>query len=513
MRFIALKDIGKENIIEFFSEVSKIFSYFQGKSFPNLLKEASLNGSLVSPSINGHGKAICKSGFFEYPLNFLYFRDEDQKSNFLVIQHLVFCYSLYLPKLNLIVVGDNNIEKAEKIIPKNLNEFKLGNEGVFNGILNGYHRPYHYFYDKLYPIFQALDEGVESSYINISGSFLELSEIHPSFQKRTSHNSDGFYIMPSKMEYVRTPRRFFEQLKIYINKSKKPIENEIKKYHHIFWFGLCLEKRKFIERDAVISELIAYLDDKYEKSLFVFDGMTREPNQDYKNFLEKSCLREIASFESIVSKNSKISTLNLIGATAAEKIAIAKYVDFYFSSYLTDSIWCAAIGARPGMVYRPKASVGRGSAMHPLSHVIPTEHVIDVGTSSTGDFDGQDISIDPVYLNRILANSIDLTLTLNDWLDSLKTNLISESNEFISPIFKTNLINGQSFAVKLDDYQRNIDSLIFRFKDERGNIVDILDVKKSFSIILNNCVNQFDAVLMTKRRRLWRPMVSIAVSL
>src|SRR5690606_15609950 len=122
----------------------------------------------------------------------------------------------------------------------------------------------------------------------------------------------------------------------------------------------------------------------YKNALFVFDGLTRLPTDSKEEFVKSKCYREQEIFDEIYNSFPEACLLNLIGATAKEKIIIASNVDFYFCSYLTDSLWCSAIGARPGIAYRPKSAFGRGSFLHPLTHEVPKNMVRDVGETSTG---------------------------------------------------------------------------------------------------------------------------------
>ncbi|WP_444909032.1 hypothetical protein [Microbulbifer sp. TRSA005] len=511
MRFVDRKDVKPDSFGGLGRGALDVFIYFEERQFSEITKEATAGDRITSPSVFGGDSDYCNQSCFICPHNFLYFKSG--AAGFWVIQHLVFCDSIYIPAFDLVVCGNSSKSKAKKIFESSLMNLSIGDKGCFNGILNGYRRPYHYFYDKLFPTLSLIHELEEVKYRNISGSFIELDEVSTSFVRCEQAEESGFYLMPSKSLYTRSPRSFFETLKYSLVKSRTDGEGELSRFDRVFWFGLSLEKRKFIERETVICGVIDYLSCKYKNPLFVFDGLTRVPSEGREKFVASKCSSELSCFNSIVSNFPESNVLNLIGATAKEKVVVASSVDFYFSSYLTDSIWCSAIGACPGIAYRPKLAFGRGSFLHPLTHEVPKKMVSDVGEISTDDWDRQDISIDSSYLISALKNSIDLTLTLNDWLSSLKKTVENGAGTYESPLFDVPFISNKKLSFRLDDYSKNIKSLILRLKDCKGVAVLDREVKGSFSVDVPENVGFLDMKLLINRSSNWRPKVSASMML
>lgn len=387
-----------------------MFDYFSAKPFSDVLSEALKSDMLVCPGLKGL-TASCIASSFKNNVNLLFFSGD---VDFIVCQRLIMCDSIVIPDHGLCV--PNPQSSALNSYMGVIDDMPAFEPGGFNGVINGYHRPYHFFYDKLFPLLSDLSE-VEGyiPYVNIAGSFLDLSLIDKRFILESKKiNDPGFFLVPAKSRYTRTPASFFRGLSLSLSRGGD--SEELEKYDFIVWIGMALEKRRWIERSPALLVFIELVKNFYSKPLFVIDGLTSDSISDPKKIREGKSSKEVAEWESIKNLVGEVEVLDLIGAKAHQKILIANKVDFYISSHLTDSIWCATLGFKPGLTYQANASRGRGSFIHPLTNCFPAAEVVDSATSSTVDYDGLDININPLRFSLVAFYSAMYTKSLNEAL-------------------------------------------------------------------------------------------------
>lgn len=472
----AIKKYNDQSIIDtIYPEV--IFNYFSRKEFHELLEEALDTNCLEIPCITGQGLATCKSSVYLQGLNILKFEAENGLI-FYVIQRLVLCDAIVLPSLNTCIPNPNSSRLKEYIHFLD-NDFEF-NEGVFNGVINGYHRPYHYFYDKLYPLLNKLDNLKNSEskipFINVSGNFLDLERIDEKFIM-TKINDNGFYLSPSKSQYTRTPGSFFNVLK---SKTLSIIPTSFLEQHDlVLWLGFSLEKRIWSERTPALILLIKEIKSKYKNPVFIFDGLTSTYNVNPEKIRTTSSKKEVKDLHLLLELLPNTHFLDLIGATAEQKITIASKVDFFISSHLTDSIWCAALNSKPGITYRPNSAIGRGSFIHPLTNNFPDEQIVDSTLTSTGDFDGVDISINPFTFSSISLESIKVTKFANDFLSHCFSNEShrKSGSKLASDLYPINIKNKNiSIRLLIQSKKNSKVSIELHFKDIDGVTVEVLSL-------------------------------------
>lgn len=407
-------------------DVKKVFEYFSSKSFNEILSEALENNELRAPGLKG-SEAKCKSSVFKNNVNFLFFKG---CVDFIVCQRLLMCDSIFIPGLGLCIPNPQSSNFKSYI--NEIDELASADEGGFNGVINGYHRPYHFFYDKMYPLLEGVDSvSGNVPYVNTVGSFLDLSLTNSKFFLGSKKIGDpGFFLVPAKSEYIRTPASFFKKLSTILCEIDDT--EELESYDLVVWIGMSREKRSWIERTPALIILIELVKSYFSNPLFVIDGLTSDFITDPDQLREGKSSKETAEWQRIKKLFDEVKCLDLIGERAHKKILVANKVDFYISSHLTDSIWCAALGFKPGLTYQANASIGRGSFIHPLTNRFPASAISDLSYSSTVDYDGVDISIDPVRFAVSAFYSAVYTKSINDLMTRMSSKENSTENVLLA---------------------------------------------------------------------------------
>lgn len=329
--------------------------------FLELLKPA-LNGDKITiPSVFSKGSATCLSSVY-LDVNCLYFECDDTGKGFFLIQDNVraFPFAVYCPSANL-----GYVDGAPST--RNINRFKQLRSikpvaGEFKGLIDFYKRPYHYFVDKIPFVFNDfLKESSVTIYTERNSAFLELKsflgeraeEIFFDTQDElVSHiNSGGIYLEPHKSyskEYnEKVYKRFKKDVLNEVKKGGANIESTIEECP-VIWLGLCAEKRKYVEHLELYGLVLGFMEKRFNKYYVIFDGLTSTISADISSSRAAS-LNEISSVDKLREIISKGIVVDLIGASAKEKIYYANHVDFFITNMLTDSIWVSFFNNKKGI--------------------------------------------------------------------------------------------------------------------------------------------------------------------
>ena len=191
----------------------------------------------------------------------------------------------------------------------------------------------------------------------------------------------------------------------------------LSKSHELVWIGLSEEKRKWRGKKDAIIRLIDKSINLLSSPVFVFDGLTCPAFKSVGEFKLSSCVRELTLLGEILREVGNIPYIDLIGEKSDKKIITSQYVDFYFSSALTDSMWPAHFGNSKGIAYSStiaKLSVHR----HPLTYKIPSNFISDAD-DGISNWSQKGFEVDPFALDSIMEDGIKFT-----------SELISEANKF-----------------------------------------------------------------------------------
>ena len=343
--------------------------------------------------------------------------------SFWLIQRVSFAFCIIFIEEKIIVhrgKKDNKLSLAIEDINYFVEKGLVLLENPYLYLINGYSRPYHYFYDTM-QTYSYGDLSVFSKYLDLEESaYLPSSVLGISVNSETvSQNEVNNYLLEenavgftaSSIPSVKNIS-FIEEFSdcMLTNIDSKNIENSNSSNNKfIIWIGLCQESRQWVEQKESIIRLIKELNDIHKNIFLVFDGLTCPHYLDSINFLTKKCSKETRLLDSIIKESGLTSKdfISLIGAKAIDKISISHSVNFFISDALTDSIWPASFGKKPGVAY----SIERAKTVHfhPKTFFIPNENIKEIG-DGTGNWARVNFSIDPDFFVKFTMDTLSKTI-------------------------------------------------------------------------------------------------------
>lgn len=422
-KVISFSKIKKSNISsEKKTRLKKLLDFFREENvLSKLVMQACEKGFLSIPSIFSDNLSHCNNGFYAGQ-NVLVFKDKYLGKSFFISQLSCLVYSIYDPEENIFFSIEENESRQTKLFRRILFEAKKNdfNDGVFLGVINGYDRPYHYFYDKAPYLLNIGSFDTQNLKILSlrNEAFLKASffgskdEIVADSLQEAYQGRSGFYISPGY------PLGFKDKVKINDNFDELIKEKFSGSFSDDFytnekptfiWFGMCSEKRRWVERDAAYKKIILKLVHEVEGVFFIFDGLTRPPYKDVNEFCEMPIVKdEINSIQEFVtSLGEPINYVSLVGSCAEEKLKWAFKTDFFISNALTDSMWCSRFARKPGVCYSSAASYTEihRQHRHPVSLTISHELIKDTGDKKN-NWSKMDFSIDPNVFSQCVFDEI-----------------------------------------------------------------------------------------------------------
>lgn len=422
-------NIGEINACKEFSDhekeqIKKLYSYIKGPEFSNkLLEMAITENKVLVNSVFGKGSAICKQSTYIHVhegRNFLRFIDENE--TFYIIQSFIFT-GIYFPSRNVIIellkrkaknkslqthVEHHNRELV-RLFDKILNFLKNENTPTLYGLLFTYNRPYHYFTDFLpiihnfiyksthqlkkpdvmreLPRIISFPDGMFYSIKNLYSLPCEEQIAEKEKFNEILLENNGFVVQPSSNK-----RYFSNHIKSDLNDLiiKKSIESllseheekkqfkKLKDCYPILWFGICGEKRSWIEKVEGIAKIVQEVQKLYPNVGVVLDGLTSTEVQNEKKFRRENANYDTKAAKQILNRiDPAIPTFNLVGCTSKKKIAYASKIDFFLTSYSTDTMYVAHICGKHGVGHlNTIMSINRHK--HPNIYKIPNSLVTDI---------------------------------------------------------------------------------------------------------------------------------------
>lgn len=346
--------------------------------------------------------------------------------SFWLVQRVSFAFMVIFPKHKIIVhrgKKDNKLLAAIKDINFFVKKELTLLEDPFFYLMNGYSRPYHYFYDTMQSYsywdlskFSKLLDLKDTAYlpssvldVNISSEVISQSEINSYLLK---NNAIGFTAssVPSigNISFIESFSKYMLSKTNLSNEKISDLENK----NILIWIGICQESRCWIEQKEALVKLIKDLNHCYKDILFIFDGLTCPHYLNSTDFITRKCSKETELLDNIIKESGLTSKdyFSLIGAKALEKINISHNITFFISDALTDSIWPASFGRKPGVAY----SIERAKAVHfhPKTYFIPNEEIKEIG-DGTGNWSRVSFSIDPNFFVEYTLNALSKTIDLS----------------------------------------------------------------------------------------------------
>jgi|GEM_PF-2157989 len=370
------------------------------------------------PSIFSDGTARCTGSFQVGVRNFIRFADKHE--SFYLIQHHKFFRAIYFPLRRLLVCPDEaglGVEVAAgldrevlRLLPR-LSIHCERKESQFMGLAVSYPRPYHFFYDLLPVVFSwwssrpeiisrlpSVAQLTDGDFLSVK-DFFSLACVEHKFSSFQQMNdflveNDGFFLHPG---YAKRRRVEFDELDEYLRayalgQSEIGRELNIRKKTSdiIVWAGVCAEKRSWLEARDALKQLTLKLSTRYTSVSVVVDGLTATSSKIFSESYEN----ELSLLKDLVAEvPENIDIFNLVGATAVDKIAAAQNVDFFLTSFLTDSMYVARFGKKKGVAHGAKAAAYYDH-IHTNSFFVPEYYITDLLSKSESNWAKISYSID-----------------------------------------------------------------------------------------------------------------------
>ncbi|MGM8227453.1 hypothetical protein ACSV5M_12775 [Cellvibrio sp. ARAG 10.3] len=393
------------NIFDFrdVAEFSQFISLFRDPYWAmDAIKQSSELGFLKIQSPSEGPVCYCVGSYSIEDFNFLLF--EGLSIQFYIVQHcanvvIIFPTLYQCIQLNITQWALHAINK----IPALFAELKkLCSAGIsfpkkspakFSGVNVSQSRPYHFLYDYLHGLDYLSSHGVLLNSISISGfDFIEVSSYFDNVldffsidQGVLNHRLcwlNTFYLMPC-LQYVNgNYDRGFVKLSQRLRENnvigfggEDNLKNE--KYDLVFWVGVSTEKRSWIEQTMGIVSVISSLQESYESMLVLIDGRTSTLTG--TETTNPIISRENEIFNEISRLSSRVNFVNLVGRTMSEKIFFASFVDIFFTSFATDSMYVSCVHGKKGVVYvAPSIGDQRKIHIHKNAFEIPQQKIREV---------------------------------------------------------------------------------------------------------------------------------------
>lgn len=369
-------DLGVLEVVSYYKEEERIFC---------LLKSSFEKGVLLSPSLFSSCKVKCVGCYFD---RFLFLKFLDGADEFYLIQHSEYCVALWIPGCSRLYVKNRSL--AAKVIDKCTDVKEVIGESVhpkeFLGLINGYKRPYHYFYERAPSLYSYL-KGVGESKVKIidreDGAFLSAEKFGVSsgnvIKKCRLNDLRGVYINPSFPVGFSARTYFWREGfdRWLTEKVRSSNLYDVGKKKPVIWIGVSQEKRSHRGFEDFVSKFVSLAATKFPDALVLFDGITSTDY--YYNSQGDAYFDTLKEFVLSKVDVGEDQLVNLSGATSVEKVSAALMVDFFISSALTDSMWCAKYGKKLGLCWTGKnVNKLKKEHTHPYTFIIPPGRVYSV---------------------------------------------------------------------------------------------------------------------------------------
>ena len=255
----------------------------------------------------------------------------------------------------------------------------------------------------------------------ISGNFIDFTEIyeldvlnHVVKFDDLNHKSEvdgsiffkvGLRFNKENTQIVNLIRDFDRRLNMAVNKLPyiSTTYNEVlklkKEGYFVLWFGVSTDKRSLENQIELLNSLVVELK-KYHNICIVIDGWTvADSRRPLNPKLIESDINVLKEIQSIVLDTEFIS---LIGVESAQKIAIAKLIDFHISSAGTGSLWPSRIAQKVGLMHISHAfrDVSMKGHLHSINSTYMPSTLIE-------DINNTDVRMDYVSYKVNISKTID----------------------------------------------------------------------------------------------------------
>ena len=283
---------------------------------------------------------------------------------------------------------------------KYLERAKNLNKQVFDGVIVSYPRPFHVFYDMLPTVHYDLTSksrlNIPNIYSTTNGAFLSIKKLYDLPCNEVFIEADNLnevllqnrkFILQIAKAKSSSYNHFHDLDHLLIKKSKerlfreeheKRVFNKAKECYPLLWFGICGEKRSWVEQGEGISLIIQEVQKLYPNVGVVLDGLTSTIAQNEQQFRRRKAKKDIEIAKQIKSKiDPSIPFFNLIGSNSVKKITYASQIDFFLTGMGTDSMYVARICRKHGIGHINN-TLNTTNHKHPYTLKIQNDYVKDV---------------------------------------------------------------------------------------------------------------------------------------
>lgn len=383
----------------------------QQVDFPKLLLDAALLNASQTVE-NGQNQQLftcCFSVMSDDSYNFLVC--EVAQTQVLVAQHVSSADFIYIPQFNALAslchINNDLAAGALSRLQKVLSEFSVNaaksTQLSFGGVIASHGRPAHFFYDTALAaevvIQQFCFESALPVYQIKGGDFADLPHIlgesyfkqqgtvsHAELNAIACKNGLLFIKLGSFYGFGNAEKRAFlecfdQRLLRAAQSVNSALVTQIKQYqaegYFILWHGITTEKRRWLEQETAIVDLITTLQEMNKRVCLIIDGWTKPMSEtDYDLMQISSDLTVYEHLKSLLPESCV--TTSLIGQPAILKAAVANLIDFHVSNGGTGSLYVSRVARKRGVLHisnTGKASTGQ--SIHFNSQFIPAYLVLD----------------------------------------------------------------------------------------------------------------------------------------
>lgn len=306
-------------------------------------------GELV---INVKGRSfVAVNSFYTGNVNLIFFRYDGL--NLIVAQNHSKNILVHFLKKGISFGGPDS-PKGQKAINKILSssdEYLLTRKSFFGGFIVSHPRPYHFFYDSAPSSFYLQSHYPEAACVAVEDSLW----LPPSFFKKSvgifesnkmmnSASLEGGIVFSAPIISASKSEKlslFDQKVRDFVNSEGRFGKNEDffeekGSSSFLLWFGVCSEKRSLLNEKKVLEMAVRKLMSLGVDLLVVFDGIT---SPYVKNNATFSSDNKVILYKKFVHELGVKKTLDLTGKSSLEKLCVARYADFFITSFLTDSIY------------------------------------------------------------------------------------------------------------------------------------------------------------------------------
>lgn len=328
----------------------------------------------------------------------------------LIAQHVSSADFIYIPSLNFIA---RLCHINDELAAAALNRFKdvlplLRYEGKhsFDGIIASHGRPAHFFYDTILGVQALVDNFKYDNPINVyqlTGSdFLDLSEVYGEKffnvskkinfkllndfvfkEKRFVVKVGGFYGFGDEKKIKALERfdsLFLHAAELRSFSAAEKIKTLKNAGYFIVWHGITTDKRKWIEQESAVVELVKELTAIKQKICLIVDGWTSPCSPTSGD--EKQIANDLVIFESIATQLQDVAgcqCISIIGQQPIAKTQIASLIDVHISNGGTGSLYTSRIARKKGLLHIANRSRKMTEqSIHYNSYFLPNHLVNDI---------------------------------------------------------------------------------------------------------------------------------------